>query len=66
MKLYPIISKLIFSLSLIGIVLLIVNYFTGIINTRMTGGATIISLSTMIIAMIVTSRPARQKVEKLR
>lgn len=55
MKFYPYISKIMFAISLIGVVLLIINCFKDIINEALTPGATFICFLTMLIVMIVTS-----------
>lgn len=56
MKLYSFIYKLIFGACLILALLLIINIFTGVINAKITGGATVICLSAIVSAMMVTYR----------
>ncbi len=57
MKEYHIISIIVFLLCVIGIILTIINWFTGFINTKiMTNGGTVICLMGFSIGMISTIR----------
>lgn len=62
MKLY--ISKIVYTACLIIILLIIINFFTGIINEKITAGASVISLLLMILVMKVTSQSKLEKTKK--
>jgi uncharacterized membrane protein YkgB len=51
MKTYSILSKIGISLCIVGILVVVMNWFTGFINSKMTAGASVICLSSLIIAL---------------
>lgn len=64
MKSYSILSKIIISACVEGIVLLVVNCFTGFINSTMTAGASVICLSSLIIALFAIINSENSKKNK--
>lgn len=52
MKVYTALLRVGIVLSIVGILLTVINYFTGFINSTMTAGASIICLNLSIIVLI--------------
>lgn len=62
MKIYSIFSKVGVIICIIGILLVVLNWFTGFINSRMTSGASVICLSSFIITLsYIVNNPANKK-----
>lgn len=62
MKIHSIFSKIGVIICIIGILLVVLNWFTGFINSRMTAGASVICLSSFIIVLsYIVNNPANKK-----
>lgn len=63
-KNYKILSKVILIICLCGIILTIINSFTGIINSSVKGSGTIISIMLFLVAGIATMLLENERVKK--
>ncbi|MFA9377139.1 MAG: hypothetical protein ACERKZ_10355 [Lachnotalea sp.] len=61
MKKYKMFSKIVLLVSLCGIILASINAFTGIINTSITAGGTVICIMGFIIASVAAMIIAQTK-----
>lgn len=64
MRLYTVLSKTGITLCIIGILLVIINWFTGFINSTMTAGASAICLTSFIIALYAIINASNRKRNK--
>lgn len=64
MKVYKALSRFGIILCIVGILLVIINYFTGFINSTMTAGASAICLSSFIITLSTIINGSNRKKNK--
>jgi hypothetical protein len=64
MKAYSVFSKVFVIICIIGILLVVFNYFTGSINSKLTAGASVICLNSFIIALYAANKYPKFKKNK--
>lgn len=64
MEVYTVLARAGIILCIVGILLVVINYFNGFINSTMTAGASAICLSSFIIALCTIINASNRKKNK--